>query len=517
MKRRIYNDLLEWKNNSVNKPLILLGVRQCGKTYIIEKFCKNEYKKWKKVNLFQREDVVNLYKSNINSEEKYKMLKAMINFDFDEEGSILFIDEIQISEELISDLKFFCEEHNNVRIICAGSLLGVKLRRFSKSFPVGKVYLCSMYPMDFEEYLIANNEELLLNSIKECFNNNKPMLMLHDKALRYYYNYLLTGGMPECVANLISVNNDYVKYNKNILNDIIESYFDDMKKYIESPSETLKIRRLYDSLPSQLSNASHKFQYSKIIKNAKSRDYELPLDWLISANMVLKVNCVNNLQKPLKGFEDKDTFKLFLSDVGILNNFLNISLNEILNNDIKVYKGVISENFVANQLISNGVPIYYWKSKDEAEVDFIIESDEDGIIPLEVKSSENTQSKSLKLYYSLYKPKYMIRLSTKDFGYNPETKIKSIPLYSTFLIRDIANKNIKKDYFDKLSNTSTKEYYNGWLTPEEDNAYVDRVTGAYENSIEIAKRMLEMNISIDDISKATKLSIKEIEDLKNEK
>ena len=440
MKRKIYEDLLKWKNNKINKPLLIMGVRQCGKTYIIEEFCKNEYRHYLKINLLQRKDIEDLYKSNMNSEEKYKMLKAMINFDFDMEESILFIDEIQESEELISDLKFFCEEHNNIRIICAGSLLGVKLKRFSKSFPVGKVYMLNMYPMDFEEYLIANGEEILLDNIKECFEKDKPMSLLHDKAMRYYNNYLLTGGMPESVASLVNADNDYIKYDDKIINVIIESYFNDMKKYIETPSEALKIRRLYDSLPNQLSNTSHKFQYSKVSKNAKSRDYELPLDWLISANMVLKVNSVSIPEKPLKGFEDKETFKLFLSDVGILNNLLNISLTEILNNDIKIFKGVISENFVANQLISNGVPIYYWKSKEEAEIDFIIETNEDGVIPLEVKSSENTQSKSLKIYYNLYKPKYMIRLSTKDFGYNPNTKIKSIPLYSAFLIKNIINK-----------------------------------------------------------------------------
>ena len=351
--------------------------------------------------------------------------------------SMIFILKLTCFKELISELKFYCEQLNNVRVICIGSLLGVKLKRFSKSFPVGKVYIKNMYPMDFEEYLIANNELLLLDTIKDSFKNNKPMLVLHDKALRYYNNYLLTGGMPESVKSLVSVDNDYIKYNNNILNDIIESYFNDMKKYIETPSETLKIRRIYDSLPSQLSNASHKFQYSKIIKDAKSRDYELPLDWLVSANMVLKVNCVSVPEKPLKGFEIYEVFKLFLSDVGILNRLLNISVNEILNNELKIFKGIIAENFVANQLISSGLPIYYWKSKEEAEVDFLVETDYDGVIPIEVKSSENTQSKSLKTYYNLYKPKYMIRLSTKDFGYNPETKIKSVPIYAAFLIKEL--------------------------------------------------------------------------------
>lgn len=436
MKRKIYNQLIEWKNNKINKPLLILGVRQCGKTYIINEFCQKEYKNYLKINLLERNDVVNLYKENINSEEKYKRLKAMINFDFDKENSILFIDEIQESEELISELKYFCEEHNNVRIICAGSLLGVKLKRLTKSFPVGKVYIKNMYPMDFEEYLIANDENFLIESIKECFVNNKPMLSLHTKALKYYNSYLLTGGMPESVLNLININGDYIKYDKNIISNIIESYFDDMKKYIQTQTEALRIRALYESLPSQLSNSSHKFQYSKLNTGAKSRDYELPLDWLLSANMVQKVNCVKTIEKPLKGFEDSDTFKLFLSDIGILNNLLNISINDILNDNLKIYKGIITENYVANQLLANEIPLFYWKNKQNVEVDFLIET-KDGIIPIEVKSSDNTQSKSLKIYNGLFNPPYAIRMSTKDFGYNPETKIKSVPLYATFLIKDL--------------------------------------------------------------------------------
>ena len=436
MKRKIYNQLIEWKNNKINKPLLILGVRQCGKTYIINEFCQNEYKNYLKINLLERNDVVNLYKENINSEEKYKRLKAMINFDFDTENSILFIDEIQESEELISELKYFCEEHNNVRIICAGSLLGVKLKRLTKSFPVGKVYIKNMYPMDFEEYLIANDENFLIESIKECFVNNKPMLSLHTKALKYYNSYLLTGGMPESVLNLININGDYIKYDNNIISNIIESYFDDMKKYIQTQTEALRIRALYESLPSQLSNSSHKFQYSKLNTGAKSRDYELPLDWLLSANMVQKVNCVKTIEKPLKVFEDNDTFKLFLSDIGILNNLLNISINDILNDNLKIYKGIITENYVANQLLANEIPLFYWKNKQNVEVDFLIET-KDGIIPIEVKSSDNTQSKSLKIYNGLFNPPYAIRMSTKDFGYNSETKIKSVPLYATFLIKDL--------------------------------------------------------------------------------
>ena len=153
--------------------------------------------------------------------------------------------------------------------------------------------------------------------------------------------------------------------------------------------------------------------------------------------MVLRVNSIMIPQKPLKGFENKDVFKLFFSDVGVLNNFMNVKMIDILHDNLGIYKGVLSENYVATQLVSNDIPIYYWKSKDEAEVDFLIETINDGVIPIEVKSSENTQSKSLKVYNELYNPKYMIRISSKDFGYNPESKIKSIPLYATFLIKEL--------------------------------------------------------------------------------
>ncbi len=439
MQRKIYNKLLDWKNNSLNnKPLMVLGVRQCGKTYIIEEFCKKEYKKYYTLNLLQRADIIDLYKSKKASSEKYKILKSLINFDFDEEGSILFIDEIQESEELISDLKYFCEEHNNVKIICAGSLLGVKLKRFSKSFPVGKVWRLNLYPMDFEEFLMAFNENMLIDYMKDCFINNKSMDILHDKAMYYYRNYLITGGMPESIMNMIKINNDYINYDKEIISNIIESYFDDMKKYVDSTSETLKIRRIYNSLPNQLANTSHKFQYSKIDKGAKSREYEVPLDWLLSSNMVLKVNSVKIPQKPLKGFENDDVFKLFFSDIGILNNLLEISINDILNDKLEIYKGIITENYVANQLISNNVPIYYWRSND-AEVDFLITTSDDGVIPIEVKSSDNTQAKSLKVYINKYNPNYSIKLSTKDFSYDSKNRIKNIPLYATFLIKNLAD------------------------------------------------------------------------------
>lgn len=437
MKRKIYNDLMKWKDTEKFKPLILLGVRQCGKTYIIEEFCKQNFKHYKKINLLEDTEVVKLYNSDKSSEKKYNELKLLIDFDFDKENSILFIDEIQVSDNLISELKFFNERHSNVRIICAGSLLGIKLARLTKPFPVGKVTRLYLYPMDFEEFLLAFNEVALIEKIKMCFDNNESMGIIHEKALDYYKKYLLSGGMPESIKALIKCKDDYYNYDLSILSDIIEDYKNDMNKHVANASETLKIRNIYNSLPTQLQNASKKFQYSVVDSGAKSRDYMLPLDWLIENNMVQICKCIRLPEEPLLGFEDKDVFKLYYSDVGIFNRILNNNVKSIILNEMKIYKGIITENYVANQLKSSGLDLLYWKGPRNSEIDFLITTFNDGVVPIEVKSDVNTQSKSLKVYNELYNPKYMIRISMKDFGYNPKTKIKSIPLYAAFLIKNL--------------------------------------------------------------------------------
>ena len=439
MKRKIYADLLNWKEKKEFKPLIVLGVRQCGKSYIIDKFCNNEFKHYKKINLFQDTKVVDLYKTNNSSDKKYQDLKLLLNFDFDMEDSVLFIDEIQECEELISELKYFNEKHSNVRIICAGSLLGVKLARLKKSFPVGKVSRLYMYPMDFEEFLTAFNEEMLINRVKECFIHNQSMGTIHDKALDYYRKYLLSGGMPDSVKELINKKDDYYNYDLGVLNDIVADYQNDMNSHITNATETLKINKIYKSLPSQLQNASKKFQYSVVDAGAKSREYSTPLDWLEASNMIQICKCIKTPQKPLLGFVDEETFKVYYSDVGIFNRILNNDIKTIILDEFEIYNGIITENYVANQLKSSGIDLLYWKGSRDSEVDFLITTSNDGIIPIEVKAGENTQSKSLKVYDDLYHPNYMIRISTKDFGYNPETKIKSVRLYVAFLIKTLVD------------------------------------------------------------------------------
>ncbi len=434
MKRKIYNELLKWKTDGT-KPLIVLGARQVGKTYVIDKFCQNEFKNYVHLNLLENTGVIELYNSNQNSEEKFRKFKILINFDIEQENTVLFIDEIQECESLIAELKFLCENFNHVKIICAGSLLGVKLKRFNKSFPVGKVTMINMYPLNFEEFLMALNENMLIDEIKNCYEKNQAIANpIHEKALNLFRLYLVSGGMPESINNLLKINKDVINYDQDILKNIIRAYLNDMNKYVTNNSEKVKIEKTYKSIPKELGNESNKFQYSKISSNAKSRDYETAIDWLIASNMILISHLVSTPLIPLKGYEKQENFKLFLNDIGILNNLLELNTKDIYLDNISLYKGIITENYVATELVNNGFSLYYWQSNGKAEIDFVINNN-DGIIPIEVKSSNNTQSKSLNVYIDKFKPKYAIRISTKNFGFDENKKIKSVPIYATFCIK----------------------------------------------------------------------------------
>lgn len=433
MERKIYQELINWKNTDMQKSLMIIGARQIGKTYIINEFCKNEFKNYIYINLLEHSEIIKIFKEEINTSEKYKRMKIYLDEDIDVQNTIIFFDEIQESEELISALKYFNESLEPFKIICAGSLLGVKLKRMHSSFPVGKVKMLNMYPMDFEEFLVADRKQSLIDEIKKCYENNLAMdSVLHNKALDLYRLYLCVGGMPEAINNLITNNNDILKFDKSIIEDIYQSYLNDMNKYVDNKYEASKIESIYKSIPSQLGNQSNKFQYGKISSNARKRDYETALNWLLSSTMVHKCPILNKVEIPPLGFIIDDHFKLYLSDVGILLNILQVKYNDIILDNLLQYKGIIAENYVATQLIANKSSLIYWESGNKAEVDFILYND-DGIIPIEVKANDNVGSQSLNVYIKRYNPKYAIRISTKNFGI--ANNIKSIPLYAAFLIK----------------------------------------------------------------------------------
>lgn len=433
MKRKIYNELIKWKKEDINTPLMVVGARQIGKTYTIDEFCKNEFTNYIYINLLNNKEIIEIFKENINTEEKIKKMELSLGHTIDYENTIIFFDEIQESEELISALKFFCESKVSYKIICAGSLLGVKINRFHSSFPVGKVRIITMYPMNFEEFLWAMDYEIAIPEIKRCYQENVKMSdSIHEKLLNYYRMFLCVGGMPRMVLSLKETQK-ILEVDKSIASNIYKEYLMDMNKYVTNVTEGIKNETIYNSIPSQLANLSNKFQYGKINNNARKRDYETSLDWLISSKMVLRSNLVKKVEIPLKAYIDDDYFKLYLSDIGLLVSILEIRYNDIMLNKEFMYKGVLAENYVATELIHNYETLYYWQSGNRAEIDFLINA-KDGIIPIEVKANTNNNSKSLNLYMEKYKPSFAIRISSKNFGF--ENNIKSVPLYATFCISE---------------------------------------------------------------------------------
>lgn len=433
MKRKIYNELIKWKKEDINTPLMVVGARQIGKTYTIDEFCKNEFTNYIYINLLNNKEIIEIFKENINTEEKIKKMELSLGHTIDYENTIIFFDEIQESEELISALKFFCESKVSYKIICAGSLLGVKINRFHSSFPVGKVRIINMYPMNFEEFLWAMDYEIAIPEIKRCYQENVKMSdSIHEKLLNYYRMFLCVGGMPRMVLSLKETQK-ILEVDKSIASNIYKEYLMDMNKYVTNVTEGNKNETIYNSIPSQLANLSNKFQYGKINNNARKRDYETSLDWLISSKMVLRSNLVKKVEIPLKAYIDDDYFKLYLSDIGLLVSILEIRYNDIMLNKEFMYKGVLAENYVATELIHNYETLYYWQSENRAEIDFLINA-KDGIIPIEVKANTNNNSKSLNLYMEKYKPSFAIRISSKNFGF--ENNIKSVPLYATFCISE---------------------------------------------------------------------------------
>ena len=433
MERKIYKELLNWKEKNIQKPLMVIGARQIGKTYIIKEFCEKEFEKYIYINLLEQLEIVKIFQEEINIADKFKRMEIYLDQNIDLNNTIIFFDEIQECEELISALKYFNESEEPFKIICAGSLLGVKLKRMHSSFPVGKVKMINMYPMDFEEFLVANGNIALKNEIENCYNNNIAMdEVLHKKALDLYRLYLCVGGMPEAVKNLLENEKNILKFDRSIIEDVYQSYLSDMNKYVENKFEAVKIEAIYKSIPSQLGNMSNKFQYGKISSTARKRDYETALNWLLSSTMVHKCPILSKIEIPPLGFIIEDHFKLYLSDIGILLNMLQVKYNDIILDNLLQYKGIIAENYVATQLVANNNSLMYWESGNQAEIDFVIYN-EDGIIPVEVKGDDNVGSRSLNVYMKRYNPKYAIRISSKNFGFS--NNIKSVPLYAVFLIK----------------------------------------------------------------------------------
>lgn len=432
MKRKFLQKLLYWKENEINTPLLITGARQIGKTYIIDEFCKTNFKDYVYLNFEKNSELVSIFEKTLEPKEIIKYIEALIGRNIDIESTIIFFDEVQISERAITSLKYFNEDKEEYKIVCAGSLLGVKINRFETSFPVGKVRILEMYPMDFEEFLWAIEEEKLSQIIRECFEKKEAMVdILHTKAIKYYQDYLLVGGMPQAIINYIKNEKDVMKFDKEIHNSIIMAYIADMRKYTISAAETIKMNEIYESIPRQLAKENVKFKYNIVKQNANKRDYELPLDWLLSAGLVYKATKVEKAQSPLKAYMEQSSFKIYLNDVGLLATLSDVNYADILISEDNIFKGAITENYIAQMFKTEGKDLYYFKPNQNMEIDFIINID-NNIVPIEIKAGTHVKSKSLNSYIEKYKAEYGIRISNRNFGVSD--KIVSIPLYAAYLL-----------------------------------------------------------------------------------
>ncbi len=430
MERKIVKKLIEWKRSPDRKPLIIQGARQVGKTYTILTFGKQYYKSCVYFNFEDNKELGAIFDRDLNPERLIKELTVKSGQSILKEDTLIFFDEIQSCERALTSLKYFNENSNKYHIIAAGSLLGVAVNRESYSFPVGKVDFLPLYPLDFEEYLNALGKGDFVELLKESFDNNTPF-SLHDTAMDLYKTYLLTGGMPAAVLQYISkMDFDFVFATQKSIND---SYIADMAKYA-TPNETTKIMAAFESIPAQLAKQNKKFQYKLIRSGAKANQYETPIDWLKASGVIIKCHKINEGKLPLMAYCDFASFKIYLTDVGLLSAKFDIPPNAILSNlpAFDNFKGALAENYVAAALAANGHTSYYWESNGKAEVDFILQLKNGDIIPVEVKSGDHTKAKSLMVFNQRYQAPYSIRISGKNFGF--ANNIKSVPLYAVFLI-----------------------------------------------------------------------------------
>jgi predicted AAA+ superfamily ATPase len=430
MRRKITDRLIKWKNQFNDRmPMLINGARQVGKTYVIQEFGRDYYKNVVYVNFELEAGIATYFDGNISPDKIVKVLEQYYHVKIVPEETLIIFDEIQVSERALTSLKYFSEMAPEYHVIAAGSLLGVAINRNKYSFPVGKVFIESMYPLDFEEFLWAKGKTLLIDEIKTHYFDNTPISqILHTEALNEYHSYLVTGGMPAVVKTHIS--KEVLITETEIKNLILSAYISDMSKYASS-SESVRIRGVYNSIPAQLTKENKKFQYKLIKSGARATVYEESIGWLISSGLVLKcVKCEQGYMPPI-AYQDLASFKLYMNDIGLLASRTGITLKSLSFNEISQYSGALTENYVACGLVANGHELMYWESKGIAEVDFLIIK-EGRVIPVEVKAAHNTKSKSLMLYNRKYNPEYMLRISSKNFGF--ENNIKSVPLYAVFAI-----------------------------------------------------------------------------------
>ncbi len=419
--------LEEWKTSRNRLPLLIQGARQVGKTYSVINFGKKHFQNIVYLDFELSKELHRIFEYDLNPFRIVRDLSVFTGETIREETTLIFFDEIQACSRALTSLKYFAEDAPGYVVLGAGSLLGVAVSRDKSSFPVGKVKILNMYPLDFEEFLIAERGNDAAAVIRESYGRFGSC-PLHETFTDIFRIYVYTGGMPAVVR-------EYLEKRDILMADIIkkgisDSYIADMAKYA-GRDETVKIIAAYRSLPAQLAKENRKFMYRVIKSGGRAAEYASAVDWLISAGIVLACHRVSEGRIPLGSFADPSAFKLYHCDTGLLSAMNGISGKEIISRAGSGFRGALAENSVAAALAASGYSLFYWESPGKAEIDFLIQKDGE-VIPVEVKSADNARSRSLASYISRYPAPYSIRISEKNFGY--ENNIKSIPFYAMFCI-----------------------------------------------------------------------------------
>lgn len=424
MYRYKIEELKKWKTSKDRKPLIIRGARQVGKTWLMKEFGKNNYEKCAYINFDDNNRMEQLFSGDFDIERIIQGLKIESGINIEPENTLIIFDEIQETPKALTALKYFYEKANEYHIVAAGSLLGVAMHE-GTSFPVGKVDFLDLYPLNFYEFLEALGEKQLVELIEK--KDIDLINVFADKLKLYLKQYLYIGGMPEVVDSYVQ-NKDFEEVRKKQI-ILLDAYEQDFSKH--APNAVVpRIRQLWNNIPTQLAKENKKFIYGLIKEGARAREYELALSWLIDCGLVYQVNRVNDCKLPLSAYQDFSAFKLYLLDVGLLCAMAKVDVTTIIDgNEIFIeFKGTLAEQFVLTELKTNTkAPIFYWSAeKGMSEIDYIIQLGQNNI-PIEVKSSENLQAKSLKTFVQKYNTKLNVRTSMTN--YRVEDWLINIPLY----------------------------------------------------------------------------------------
>ena len=429
MYREITEKLIKWKDSSRRKPLLISGVRQCGKTYIVKEFGEKYFDNLVYVNFESNAAYAGIFEYDYDVNRILTELASVTGKKIDTEHTLLFFDEIQECPKAITALKYFCENMRALHVICAGSLLGVAVKAQNISFPVGKINRMNLYPMSFKEFVIASGYgkyiELLSN-----WNTDREIPELYSvKMTKLLQEYFIVGGMPEVVLEWTNFR-DYAVV-EEIQDEILSDYADDFSKHAPI-TEIPKIRWIWDSVPVQLAKENNKFMFSHVKAGKRSAELEDALQWLKDSGLVDSLHLVKYPGIPLMSNADVSYFKVYMSDVGLLRRRSGIDYRTILegSNLYKEFKGAIAENYVFTELIKLGLEPFFWRSGNTAELDFIFEKSGE-VVPVEVKAADNTQAKSYKQFCKKVSPKTGFKVSLKNIAENlcESTRTINLPLY----------------------------------------------------------------------------------------